>query len=237
MVLWRHCFGILTAVFISGFAQSQDYSVNDLLGKFDPANHPQFSKISAEHTSKESIYLRIEVNKAFAKMFDAAKKEGIQLQILSATRNFNHQKGIWTKKWNLSKYKGWTNCDKVKDIMKYSSVPGTSRHHWGTDIDINSLDNSYFETGNGKKVYDWLCANASKFGFYQTYTSKTDGRTGYEEEKWHWSYFSLSTEMLDQYNQKIGYGELQGFDGSECAEVLDIIKMYVNGIAKAPVNK
>ena len=45
----------------------------------------------------------------------------------------------------------------VKEIMKYSSMPSTSRHHWGTDIDLNSLENSYFEKGEGKKYsIGWL---------------------------------------------------------------------------------
>ena len=31
-------------------------------------------------------------------------------------------------------------------------MPGTSRHHWGTDIDFNSVDPAYFKTATGIKV-------------------------------------------------------------------------------------
>ncbi|MBK8672515.1 MAG: D-alanyl-D-alanine carboxypeptidase family protein [Bacteroidetes bacterium] len=30
-------------------------------------------------------------------------------------------------------------------------MPGSSRHHWGTEVDINALSNAYFSTGEGKK--------------------------------------------------------------------------------------
>jgi hypothetical protein len=140
------------------------------------------------------------------------------------------QKTIWERKWKLEKYKGWSNCDKVADIMKYSSMPGTSRHHWGTDIDINALENSYFESGSGKKTYEWLKAHGPDYGFYQSYGPKTDGRTGYEEEKWHWSYFPISSHMLKAYNTNIHYADLTGFSGCECAEINQVIPQYVNGV-------
>ena len=55
----------------------------------------------------------------------------------------------------------------AKTILLYSSMPTTSRHHWGTDMDINSLENSYFASGQGLKEYTWLKKNAAKFGFCQ----------------------------------------------------------------------
>ena len=109
-------------------------------------------------------------------------------------------------------------------------MPSTSRHHWGTDLDINSLSNSYFTEGKGKKEYNWLQKNASKFGFYQVYTSKENGRKGYNEEKWHWTYLPLSSKYLNYYNAHISLNDISGFKGSEFAKELNIIKNYVNGI-------
>ncbi|MFM9004881.1 MAG: D-alanyl-D-alanine carboxypeptidase family protein [Flavobacteriales bacterium] len=43
--------------------------------------------------------------------------------------------------------------------MKFSSMPGTSRHHWGTDIDLNSVEPSYFLSGKGLLIYQWLSAH------------------------------------------------------------------------------
>ncbi len=110
-------------------------------------------------------------------------------------------------------------------------MPGTSRHHWGADVDINSTEDDYFLSAEGAKVYSWLSSHAADFGFCQPYTSKKDGRTGYEEEKWHWSYLPLATTFLDQYKKQILYQDLSGFDGSEVAVPLQVIDLYVNGVA------
>lgn len=206
------------------------WTVTELTGHFDPAVHPDFALIRTSHTSKPNIYMRKEAYEAFARMHEAAKKEGISVVIISATRNFDYQKGIWEKKWKREKYKGWSDVDKVRDILTYSSMPGTSRHHWGTDVDFNSVDPSFFASGEGKKLYDWLQKHASEYGFAQTYTSKKSGRTGYEEEKWHWSYMPLAGEMLKAYNSSVKYEDLSGFHGCEQAAVLKVFDVYVNGI-------
>jgi len=106
-----------------------------------------------------------EAYEAWKKMHAAAAKDGVNLIIISATRNFDYQKGIWERKWNDAKYKGKTDTETALNILKYSSMPGTSRHHWGTDVDFNSVTPSYFTSGNGKKVYTWLLKNAATYGF------------------------------------------------------------------------
>ncbi len=203
---------------------------DELLGKFIPAKHTDFIKIEKQYSSKEGIYLRKQAYDSFKKLFAAASKEGVQLVIISATRNFDYQKSIWEKKWLRKNYKGWSDLQKVNDIMKFSSMPGTSRHHWGTDIDLNSVTPSYFDSGNGKKIYDWLVKHGPEYGFYQTYTNKSGGRTGYSEEKWHWSYLPLASVYLKQYNETVSYSDLKGFSGSGSAEAAKSIELYVNGI-------
>jgi LAS superfamily LD-carboxypeptidase LdcB len=206
------------------------YTAEELLGQFEPATHPGFIKVSSSVSSKPNLYLRREAYDAFISMHKIAARDGIQLTIISATRNFNYQKSIWERKWSQEKYKGRSDADKAKDILKYSSMPGCSRHHWGTDIDINNLEPSYFKQGAGKKEYDWLCANAATFGFYQTYTSKVNGRQGYEEEAWHWSYMPLAKPMLEQFNKTISYEMFTGFKGCEQASAMRVIEVFVNGI-------
>ena len=121
----------------------------------------------------------------------------------------------------------------VKEIMKYSSMPSTSRHHWGTDIDLNSLENSYFEKGEGKKIFDWLVANAFKYGFHMTYDNQIETkRTGYKMEKWHWSYMPISKQFLIQFNEYVKCENISSFKGSKfaCHPKVDVIKNFVNGI-------
>ena len=199
-----------------------------VLGKFDYKSHERFTKVNPEHSTKP-IYIQSEVYYAFKRMCAAAKANGVQLVIISGTRNFNEQKAIWERKW--TKYNYLQPLNRANKILEYSSMPSTSRHHWGTDIDLNQLTNSYFETGKGKKEYDWLVQNANSFGFYQVYTNKENGRTGYNLEKWHWSYLPLATDYLKFYNASINYDLITGFEGYHLAMAINVINNYVNGIA------
>ncbi|QTD39390.1 M15 family metallopeptidase [Polaribacter batillariae] len=201
---------------------------NYVLGKFNYTNNADFVLVPKEVSNKK-IYLRKEVLKAFLKMKRAAEKNNIRFKIISGTRNFNHQKRIWNYKWN-TKYKNLPPLKRAKKILEFSSMPSTSRHHWGTDLDINSLNNTYFTKGKGLKEYHWLLKNASKFGFYQVYTSKKNGRTGYHEEKWHWTYLPLSSIYLKYYNTHVTLNDITDFKGAAFAKELNIIKNYVNGI-------
>ncbi|MDF9798709.1 D-alanyl-D-alanine carboxypeptidase [Catalinimonas alkaloidigena] len=222
-----------------------ELSTEALLGKIQPAQDSSFTQIASQYTSKNEIYLRKEAYEDFVRMAEAAGEEGVKLHIISATRNFAAQKSIWEAKWNgQRKVDGMDLSQAVTDpkeralkILEYSSMPGTSRHHWGTDIDLNALNNAYFASGEGKKVYDWLLAYAHEYGFCQVYTEKGSERPhGYNEEKWHWSYMPLASQFLKQYNEKIGYAALGGFDGGSTAEEIEAIRKYVNGIAPRCLN-
>jgi len=220
--------------------KAQGVEKDYLLGKFDPATHQQFARLNDEHTqgSARGAYLRKETYDAFIRMSDAARKDDVDLIIISATRNFESQKRIWENKWEGRTRVEGKNLTTVKDlkerarlILLYSSMPSTSRHHWGTDMDLNSLENSYFESGQGLKIYQWLTTHAAEYGFCQPYTSRAEGRTGYEEEKWHWSYLPLSGEFLDQYKKQVSYSDIKGFAGSEVSKNLQVIRKYVEGVA------
>jgi D-alanyl-D-alanine carboxypeptidase len=216
--------------FLPTLVFSQIISKAELIGKFNPAKHKDFVEIEKKYTTKDDLYLRASAYEALKELSAEAAKAGIKLVVLSATRNFEHQKGIWERKWLRDMYKNQTTPAICKDIMKYSAMPGASRHHWGTDVDFNSLSPEYFETPAGKKLYAWLVENAPNFGFYQPYTSKSAGRTGYEEEKWHWTYLPLSKTYLAEYNKQVNYTDIKGFSGSEAAQEIRAFEDYVNGI-------
>jgi len=208
---------------------------NFLIGKFQLNEHSNFVLVDKKYHNKSEMYLQKETLKSFIKMRDAAEKDGITLTIVSGTRSFNSQKSIWERKYKINKAEGLSDIANIKKIMLWSSMPSTSRHHWGTDIDINGFD-KYFDGKNEKSnnEYKWLVNNASKFGFCQVYTEKGNEKrhTGYNEEKWHWSYMPLSSEYLKQYKQHITYTDINGFSASKFAKELDIIKEFVFGIGK-----
>lgn len=216
----------------SNYSLAQNYTKDELLGKINPSSHPDFILIPEKHCSRGGIYLRKEAQDSLMKLIAAARDEGLELKVLSGTRPFYHQKSIWERKWGRTRYMGWQDFDKAKDILLYSSMPGSSRHHWGTDVDLNSLENSYFESGEGLKVYEFLSRCAGEFGFVQVYTSKESGRTGYEEEKWHYSFMTIAAEMLRLYNLYIDSSDINGFEGSSAADSVRIIQDYVNGISE-----
>ena len=215
-----------------------------LQGKINAVQDPRFLEIAKMYTANRGkIFLHRETYTAFKKMYQAAKKEGISLMIISGFRSYYDQKNIWENKWEGNQLVEGINLKKqIKDpltralkILNYSSMPTTSRHHWGTDMDLNALNNPYFEVNpEGKKIYQWLKENAPLFGFCQPYTTKgIDRNTGYEEEKWHWSYKPISEQLTKLYLKYINYKDITGFKGSEYAEKIGIIKNYVQGISSS----
>lgn len=221
-------FVILLMQFPFSPLNSQTVTADYLMGKFDPSKHSDFILIDKKYTLKPDLYLRKETYEAFKKMAVAAEKEGVIFSILSATRNFDYQKNIWESKWAALKDK--TAEVRAKKILQYSAMPGASRHHWGTDIDLNNLSNPFFEKNGGKKIYDWLVAHGHEYGFYQPYTAGR--KTGYKEEKWHWTYLPLSKDFTAIASKYLKNDMIKGFKGSDAAAKLDILKNYVLGINK-----
>ena len=158
----------------------------------------------------EGFKLRKEAYDAFINMKAEAKKSNIALKVVSSYRDFNHQKSIWERKYKSYISQGLTEENAIKKIIEYSTIPGTSRHHWGTDLDIvdgnvkqpkNILNPQNFEAnasyGNFK---NWMDANANNFGFFLVYTNE-ENRKGFKYEPWHYSYKPLAFQFLSDYRQ------------------------------------
>ena len=211
-----------------------------LMGKYSASKRDDFVRISSKYASRSGMYLQRLPYDAFQAMYKDAQISGVRLKIISATRSFYHQKSIWEGKWDgkraVGKIKNIKRSIKdplrrAKKILEYSSMPGSSRHHWGTDIDLNSFNNSYFASGQGKKTYDWLVKNGPRYGFCQPYTQKSNARpTGYNEEKWHWSFRPLSKHYTEQAQIRLFDKKFSGFRGANTAAQIGILKNYVLGI-------
>jgi len=228
------------------FAVSDEYgdigAMNYLTGRFNPRHSDLFVKLSdmGIPVNGREHYLRKEAAEALLRLIENFKKDHPKtpIRVTSSTRSFYDQKAIWEAKWNGERLVDGKKLNEYeKDpmkraliILKFSSMPGSSRHHWGTDLDFNALTNTYYETGAGKTFYLWMSANASRFGFHQPYTKNRD--KGYEEEKWHWSYTPLSKIFLKDWNRLSGSMDFSGgkdsFAGIET--VWKLAHEYVNGI-------
>jgi LAS superfamily LD-carboxypeptidase LdcB len=214
-----------------------------LTGRFVPSEHKHFTNLrSAGVPSEPWTFLRVEAASALKRLFDDfhAENPGVPFFVRSAARSFNDQKKIWGDKWSgrVLVFGKRLNAaypdhlDRAREILRFSSMPGTSRHHWGSDFDLNELNNAYYSSGPGKKLYDWLKANAHKYGFFQPYTSGRE--RGYEEERWHWSYAPLSCVFLKRWNnvyhQSFRGEMLNGlFEGSKAAAGLAV--EYANAVS------
>lgn len=178
-------------------AQEQvSYSVEQLTGKggLEMAGSPQ--------------QLQKEVWEAYEKMQKAAKLEGINIQVVSGYRSYDRQKTIYNAKYHRFTNQGMTPADAIAEILKYSTLPGTSRHHWGTDMDIidsnqpqpaSVLEEEHYH-GDGvySKMKKWLDEHSESFGFYEVYSNK-EGRKGFQYEPWHFSYQPISVPMMEAF--------------------------------------
>lgn len=202
-------------------------SIDFIMGKFDPSKHKRFVRIEDKYTNKNNVYLDKDAYNSFLKMYKDAYKDGFKLKIVSATRPFDYQKRIWQRNWK-KRAKIKDPVKRAMDILKFSSMPSTSRHHWGTEVDLNVLENKYYEKGEGKKIFDWMTENAYKYGYCRPYTA---GRPyGYNEEKWHWSYMPISKTYTQYASENMKDEYIKGFAGSETAKKIEVTKKYILGI-------
>lgn len=212
---------------------------NYVTGRFHPGTHPLFVSLADAGipTDGRRQLLRREAVAALRRLFAdfRASHPGIPFHVRSSTRTFADQKMIWDAKWRRGdasrEGKKKNPRERALDILRYSSMPGTSRHHWGTDFDLQVLRNDYYETGAGRVLYRWLTENARRYGFCQPYTRGRSG--GYCEEKWHWSYMPLAGPFLARWNgayrrDPAAFTREGLFSGS--AEAGDLAPVYVNEI-------
>ena len=163
---------------------------------------------TTRHLIGDTVLLEKETFKAFEKMRNAAMRDGIKIKIISGHRDFERQTLIWNSKFiKFTKELKLKPDEAINEIIRFSTIPGTSRHHWGTEIDIidedfknenNPLISEKYESGGiFYKLKKWMDLNSEKFGFYLTYTNDEE-RKGFEYEPWHYSYKPISKNLLEE---------------------------------------
>jgi LAS superfamily LD-carboxypeptidase LdcB len=156
---------------------------------------------------------------AFLAMRTAASTDGFDLQPFSTFRDFGTQCRIWNKKCTGAKplydeagqvrdRSSMSDHDIVRYILNWSAVPGGSRHHWGSEIDVvdgNAMPAGYkvqllpSEVNPGgifHPLHTWLDANIETFGFFRPYAAF---RGGMFAEPWHLSYRPVSEPALRDF--------------------------------------
>ena len=161
--------------------------------------------------------LHYEVVASWLAMRDAAAADGIDLQARSSFRDFATQLAIWNSKWRgerplydregrLLKREQLDDSQTIDAILCWSALPGGSRHHWGSDIDVvdaaaippgdkvELVPSEYNEGGRFEKLTGWLDRRMHEFGFFRPYRTE---RGGVSPEPWHLSYAPVALPALE----------------------------------------
>lgn len=192
---------------------------------------------------------------AFLEMKDEAFKDGIELGIASSFRDFDAQLRIWNMKYrgerplydsagNTLDYGRLSPIEIVDSILCWSALPGASRHHWGSDIDVidraaidagyrvRLLPDEYAQGGVFHRLNEWLQHRAVEFGYFRPYAAY---RGGFFPEPWHLSFAQISTPALDLLTEDLVAAAVSegGVLGGEfiAGRLPEIFKRYVRNIS------
>ena len=164
--------------------------------------------------------LHAEVVEPWLALQSAAKQQGFDLQIASSFRSFDRQLAIWNGKASgersaLDDQSQPIDLDMLDDrekvfaILRWTGLPGASRHHWGTDMDVwdcsavaegyqlQLVPEEYQPSGPFAPLSDWLSSNATQFGFSRPYAVD---KGGIAPEPWHLSYQPIARQFEQQLN-------------------------------------
>lgn len=131
--------------------------------------------------------LEKEVMSAFQLLKSDATSLGLNIYIASGYRAYSYQDKLYN---NYSAVSGMEKAD------TYSARPGHSEHQTGLCFDLNSVEDSFANTDEGR----WVNENAYLYGFIIRYPKGGEQITGYQYESWHLRY--VGKELAEKlYNQ------------------------------------
>lgn len=182
----------------------------------------------------------------FLKLKERALRENVDLYVLSSFRSFEDQLNIWNKKCLGEKtlydsdgialdFHQLNEEEVVFAILRWSALPGTSRHHWGTDFDVvdkNTWPSDYHvelvpsEFSEGSMFYKMKCffdeiiENEDGLGFFRPYDID---QNGVAPEMWHYS----DIKIAQNYYESFTFSDFKFFLNSQDSKSflnLDIVK-------------
>jgi LAS superfamily LD-carboxypeptidase LdcB len=180
-----------------------------------------------------AVRVHREVLPALAALQEEAARAGFMLEVGSGFRAFERQLGIWNAKARGERpvldaqerplqLSTLAPLERVHAILRWSALPGASRHHWGTDLDV--FDRAALPPGAAFQMraeesapggpfapmHAWLDEHLHRFGFFRPYAEE---RGGVSPERWHLSYAPLSVPLQRAHSSELCERVLR------CAEV------------------
>mgnify|MGYP003135934057 CR=1 FL=1 len=176
-------------------------------------------------TTVDGHKLHPDAAEAYLAMQKAAAAEGIEFAIASGFRSLDRQLSIWNRKWRgklplrskegeLLDASNLSDVEKMHAILHWSSLPGSSRHHWGSDFDIYDprpfqdselklqlVPGEYInQSGPCHELWQWLTRHAHESGFFFPY-ARYQG--GVAQEPWHLSFRAVSQPCQKQLSLEL----------------------------------
>ena len=202
---------------------------------------------------------------AFELLAADARDAGFELAPASAHRSLQRQLAIWNGKLSGAR-EVLDERDRVIDlaplgprqqiehVLRFSALPGASRHHWGSDVDV--FDAAALAPGQAPRLcgaevcgrgpfvplHEWLderIAARASYGFFRPYERD---RGGVAPERWHLSHAPSAqafAEVLSADLLRAAWDEVQ----ARCplalrdvveAELEGLLERFVRRIAPAP---
>ncbi len=189
---------------------------------------------------------------------EAAAQAGFQLAVASSFRSFDRQLAIWNAKARGQRpvlddfgqpmdLLALSEADRVKAILRWSTLPGGSRHHWGTDLDVydaSALPDGYAlqlttaeceGEGPFNRFHCWLSeriALGESQGFYRPYAQDFGGIA---PEPWHLSFAPLALGYQQLFSADLLADALRGVDLELKDTVLALLPELVSRFMQPPI--
>ena len=163
---------------------------------------------------------------AWQELVNAAKQAGFELAIASAFRSMQRQQTIWERKLaglapvyddhgEPIDIKQYDAMAQAYAIMRWSALPGASRHHWGTDLDffdraaipegytLQLTSDEYTGQGFFAPLCAWLRDYLQQEGSPDFFFPYDNDYGGVAIEPWHLSYRPIANVYKQQW-QTVG---------------------------------
>jgi LAS superfamily LD-carboxypeptidase LdcB len=195
---------------------------------------------------------------ALLAMHEAARRMAIDLRIVSAFRPFDQQLAIWNAKFNGERplldaagapieHAQLYEPALIDAILTWSALPGASRHHWGSELDVidaaalpedfrpQLTPAEFAPGGHFERLNGWLDSNMASFGFFRPYSTY---RGGVQPEPWHLSYAEVAVPALELLSlevlrEAISQADMAGHQ-TVLARLPELYEKYVLGVDSPP---
>lgn len=148
-----------------------------------PVAEPAHLHYAGRDRYRRPLWLLKPAARAWHRLAESARLDGIALQAISGYRSHAYQLGIFERK----RARGLS----IEQILAVNAAPGYSEHHGGCALDIGTPGEPPAEPSfEATPAFDWLCRHAADSGFRMSYPR--GNLHGIVYEPWHWCWRGAS---------------------------------------------